>query len=42
VGVPEGGLETCSSHAIADATTLFNARPVNDPAEILEIYKQAY
>ena len=42
VGVSEGALEKCAFHAIADATTLFNARPVNDPAEVLEIYRQAY
>lgn len=42
VGVSEGALEKYAFHAIADATTLFNARPVNDPAEVLEIYRQAY
>jgi alcohol dehydrogenase class IV len=42
VGVPEEALGKYAFHAIADATTLFNARPVNDPAEVLEIYRQAY
>jgi alcohol dehydrogenase class IV len=42
VGVPEEGLGLCAFHAIADTPSLFNARPVNDPGEILEIYKQVY
>jgi len=42
VGVPEEGLMMCAFHAIADTADLFNARPVNDPMEVLEIYKQAY
>ena len=32
----------CAFHAIADTAVLFNARPVNDPGEVLELYKQAY
>jgi alcohol dehydrogenase class IV len=42
VGIPEDGLMMCAFHAIADTADLFNARPVNDPMEVLEIYKQAY
>jgi len=42
VGVPEDGLMMCAFHAIADTADLFNARPVNDPMEVFEIYKQAY
>jgi alcohol dehydrogenase class IV len=42
VGIPEDGLMICAFHAIADTADLFNARPVNDPMEVLEIYKQAY
>ncbi len=42
VGVPEDGLMMCAFHAIADTADLFNARPVNDPMEIAEIYRQAY
>ncbi len=42
VGVPEEGLMMCAFHAIADTADLFNARPVSDPMEVLEIYKQAY
>jgi alcohol dehydrogenase class IV len=42
VGVPEESLGICALHAIADTPSLFNARPVNDPGEVLEIYKQVY
>ncbi len=42
VGVPEDGLLACSMHALADPVTLYNARPVAGPEEILELYKQAY
>jgi alcohol dehydrogenase class IV len=42
VGVPEEGLGLGALHAIADTPSLFNARPVNDPGEVLEIFKQAY
>jgi aldehyde dehydrogenase (NAD+) len=42
VGVPEESLPLCAFHAIADTAVLFNARPVNDPNEVIEIYKQAY
>jgi len=42
VGVPEEGLDMAAFHAIADVPALFNARPVNDPQEVLELYKQVY
>jgi len=42
VGVPEEGLPVCAYHALADTANLFNARPVNDPADILKIYTEAY
>ncbi len=42
VGVPEDGLAMCAFHAIADSAALFNARPVNDPQEVLELYQQVY
>jgi len=42
VGVQEDDLPICAFHAIADTADLFNARPVSDPNEVLEIYKQAY
>lgn len=42
LGVPEDGLEECSFHAAGDPVVLYNARPVNAPEEILEIYKQVY
>ncbi len=42
VGVPEEGLPMAAFHAIADTPALFNARPVNDAMEVLELYKQVY
>jgi alcohol dehydrogenase class IV len=42
VGVPEDGLAMCAFHAIADSAALFNARPVNDPQEVLALYQQVY
>ena len=42
VGVAEENLPICAFHAIADTAVLFNGRPVNDPNEVLEVYKQAY
>ncbi|MDI6856714.1 MAG: aldehyde dehydrogenase family protein [Dehalococcoidia bacterium] len=42
VGVPEDNLPMCAFHAIADTAVIFNARPVNDPNEILALYQQAY
>jgi len=42
VGVPEEDLLRCSLHAIADSNVLFNARPVNDPTDVYNLYTQAY
>lgn len=42
VGVPEDNLAICAFHAIADTAVIFNGRPVSDPNEVLEVYKQAY
>jgi hypothetical protein len=42
LGVPEGALEADALHALADTATLFNARAVNDPAEVLELLRQAF
>jgi aldehyde dehydrogenase (NAD+) len=42
VGVPEEGLMMCSFHAIADTNVLFNARPVNDPTDVYNLFTQAY
>jgi aldehyde dehydrogenase (NAD+) len=42
VGVPEENLATCAFHAIADTAVIFNARPVSDPNDIIQIYTQAY
>jgi acyl-CoA reductase-like NAD-dependent aldehyde dehydrogenase/alcohol dehydrogenase class IV len=42
VGVPEEDLFKCSLHAIADSNILFNARPVTDPMDVYNVYRQAY
>ncbi|MCF8110852.1 MAG: aldehyde dehydrogenase family protein [Desulfobacteraceae bacterium] len=42
VGVTQETLEMAPFHAIADVPTLFNARPVTDPNEIAELYKQVF
>ena len=42
VGVPEDGLAECSMHAMGDPVTLYNARTVDSPEEILELFKQVY
>jgi alcohol dehydrogenase class IV len=42
VGVPEEDLAICAFHAIADTAVIFNGRPVSDPNEVLQIYRQAY
>jgi alcohol dehydrogenase class IV len=42
MGVPEDNLSVCAFHALADTANLFNARPVNEPADILKIYTEAY
>jgi acyl-CoA reductase-like NAD-dependent aldehyde dehydrogenase/alcohol dehydrogenase class IV len=42
VGVPEEDLVRCSLHAIADSNVLFNSRPVSDPMEVYNLYRQAY
>ncbi len=41
-GISEEDLEECSLHAAGDPVSLYNARPVNDPSEILEIFRQVY
>jgi aldehyde dehydrogenase (NAD+) len=42
VGVPEEDLDLAAFHAIADTPSLFNARPVNDPGQVAELYRQVY
>jgi alcohol dehydrogenase class IV len=42
LGIPEEALEADAMHALADTATLFNARPVSDPAEVLELLHQAF
>jgi len=42
VGVTEDLLDLAALHAIADTPTLFNARPVTDPAEVAALYKEVF
>lgn len=42
VGVPESGLSMAAFHAIGDAASMFNARPITNPQEVYELYKQVY
>ncbi len=42
VGVPQEGLDLAAFHAIADTPSLFNARPVNDPQDVVDLYQEAY
>jgi alcohol dehydrogenase class IV len=42
LGVPEDALEADAMHALADTATLFNARPVSDPADVLGLLRQAF
>lgn len=42
VGVTEDLLDLAAFHAIADTPTLFNARPVTDPAEVAALYKEVF
>jgi len=42
VGIKEDSLDLAAFHAIADTARLFNARPVNDPQEVLNLYKEAF
>lgn len=42
LGVPEDGLEACAMHAAGDPVSLYNARPVGSPMEILELFRQVY
>jgi acyl-CoA reductase-like NAD-dependent aldehyde dehydrogenase/alcohol dehydrogenase class IV len=42
LGVPEESLEVAAFHALGDSATLFNARPIGDPAEVIELFRQVY
>lgn len=42
VGVPQEGLDMAAFHAIADTPSLFNARPVNDPQDVVNLYQEVY
>lgn len=42
VGIREDALAEAAFHAISDTASLFNAKPVNDPGEVAELFKQVY
>ena len=42
LGVPESSLEPAAFHALGDSATLFNARPIGDPAEVIQLFHQVY
>ena len=42
LGVPENGLNDCVFHSLTDVNCFFNPRPVTDPNEVLELFRQAY
>jgi hypothetical protein len=35
-------IDTAAFHAVCDSSSLFNARPVNDPAEVAALYREVY
>jgi alcohol dehydrogenase class IV len=41
LGVSEEDLALLAYHALADTSNFFNARPVSDPTEIMQIYKDS-
>jgi aldehyde dehydrogenase (NAD+) len=42
IGVPDGDFQMAAFHAVADTPTLFNARPVTDPDEVVALFEEAY
>jgi aldehyde dehydrogenase (NAD+) len=42
VGVPQEDLAACAEAALSDGSIVYNARPVSDPAEILDVLKAAW
>ena len=42
VGVPEEGLKECSEIALSDGAIVYNPKFVSDPAEVLQVYQQAW
>ncbi len=42
VGVPEENIGNCAMHALGDLANMFNARPVVNPQEIIDLYQEAY
>ena len=41
LGVQDGDFQMAAFHAIADTPTLFNARPVNGPDEVMALFEEA-
>lgn len=42
LGITEDDLAMCAFHAVADTANLFNARPVSDPGDLVNLYTLAY
>ena len=42
MGVPEDALKASAVHAVSDPGNLFNARPVNNSRDILNIFREVY
>jgi aldehyde dehydrogenase (NAD+) len=42
MGVPEDALKVSAVHAVSDSANLFNARPVNNSKDILNLYREVY
>ncbi len=42
VNVPEDGLEQAADMALYDGSIVYNPRPVLDPEEVLQVYKEAW
>jgi len=42
LGIPEVDLDACAEMAIADGAIVYNAKPVNDPIEVLQVMRAAW
>jgi alcohol dehydrogenase class IV len=42
IGVPDDDFQMAAFHALADTPTLFNARPVTSPEEVVALFEEAY
>ncbi len=40
-GVPDDGVDIAAFHAVLDVVTLFNPRPVTDPSQVADLYREA-